>query len=72
MPLTAAKRAGRPQIRRWKPMSSRPVLPQKRLRDLIETGLDGHAAAASGLMIAITVALTQAMERLAGLSRFLR
>ncbi len=43
-----------------------------RLWDLIESVLDVRAAAASGILIVATVALMIAMERVAGLSRYVR
>ncbi len=43
-----------------------------RLWHIIEDSLDVRAAAASGLLIAFTLALLLLMERLAGVSRFLR
>jgi putative spermidine/putrescine transport system permease protein len=47
------------------------VLPM-RLWDLIESVLDVRAAAASGVLIAATVVLMIVMERLTGLSRYVR
>ena len=43
-----------------------------RLWHIIEDSLDVRAAAASGLLIAVTLALLLLMERLAGVSRYLR